>query len=48
MWEAAQFASLNGLANVTAIVDVNGLGQSEAAPYHQDTGVFARRFASFG
>lgn len=48
VWEAAQFASLNGLANVTAIVDVNGLGQSEAAPYHHDTGVFARRFASFG
>lgn len=48
VWEAAQFASLNGLANVTAIVDVNGLGQSEAAPYHHDSAVFARRFASFG
>lgn len=48
VWEAAQFASLNGLANVTAIVDVNGIGQSEAAPYHHDSSVFARRFASFG
>jgi transketolase len=48
VWEAAQFAALNGLSNLVAIVDVNGLGQSEAAPYHHDTGVFARRFASFG
>src|SRR5258706_375090 len=46
--EAAQFASLNGLANIVAIVDVNGLGQSQATPYRHDTGVFARRFASFG
>src|SRR5262249_40759130 len=46
VWEAAQFASHNGLANVVAIVDVNGLGQSQATPYRHDTGVFARRFAS--
>jgi transketolase len=32
VWEAAQFASLHGLSNIIAIVDVNGLGQSEAAP----------------
>ncbi|HLJ20325.1 MAG TPA: transaldolase, partial [Stellaceae bacterium] len=48
VWEAAQFASLNQLSNVTAIVDVNGLGQSESAPYHHDIGVYARRFAAFG
>ena len=48
VWEAAQFASLNHLANLVAIVDVNGLGQSEPAPYRHDTGVFARRFAAFG
>ncbi len=48
VWEAAQFAALHHLTNVVAIVDVNGLGQSEAAPYHHDTGVFARRFAAFG
>lgn len=48
VWEAAQFASLNRLASLVAIVDVNGLGQSEAAPYHHDTGTFARRFAAFG
>jgi transketolase len=40
VWEAAQFAALNGLSNLVAIVDVNGLGQSEAAPYRHDTGVF--------
>jgi transketolase len=33
VWEAAQFASLNRLANLVAIVDVNGLGQSGPAPY---------------
>jgi transketolase len=48
VWEAAQFASLNGLSNLVAIVDVNGLGQSGPAPYHHDTGAFARRFAAFG
>lgn len=48
VWEAAQFAALNGLANLVAIVDVNGLGQSGPAPYRHDTAVFARRFAAFG
>lgn len=48
VWEAAQFASLNRLKNLVAIVDVNGLGQSGPAPYRHDTGVFARRFAAFG
>lgn len=48
VWEAAQFASLNHLSNLVAIVDVNGLGQSEPAPYRHDTGVFARRFSAFG
>jgi transketolase len=48
VWEAAQFAALNHLSNLIAIVDVNGLGQSEAAPYDHDTATFARRFAAFG
>jgi transketolase len=48
VWEAAQFAALNRLSNLIAIVDVNGLGQSEAAPYDHDIGTFARRFAAFG
>src|SRR5512139_4168675 len=48
VWEAAQFASLNRLANLVAIVDVNGLGQSGPAPYGHETAVLARRFESFG
>jgi len=42
VWEAAQFGSLNDLSNLVAIVDVNGLGQSDWTPYHHDTGVLAR------
>ena len=48
VWEAAQFASLQRLANVTVIVDANGLGQSGPAPYGHDSGVLARRFQAFG
>jgi transketolase len=48
VWEAAQFAALQKLANLVAIVDVNALGQSGFAPYRHDTSVFARRFAAFG
>ncbi|MDO9220189.1 MAG: transketolase [Thiobacillus sp.] len=48
VWEAAQFASLNQLANLVAIVDVNGLGQSGPTPYGHDTAVLARRFEAFG
>ena len=48
VWEAAQFASLQKLSNLVAIVDANGLGQSGPAPYGHDTSVLARRFQSFG
>lgn len=48
IWEAAQFASLQKLSNIVAIVDVNGLSQSGPAPYRHDTSVLARRFQSFG
>ncbi|WP_316977067.1 transketolase [Shumkonia mesophila] len=48
VWEAAQFASANGLSSVVAIVDVNGLGQTGSTAYGRDTGVFARRFEAFG
>lgn len=48
VWEAAQFTALHELHNLIAIVDVNGLGQSGATPYRQDTGVYARRFEAFG
>jgi transketolase len=48
VWEAAQFASLNRLSDLIAIVDVNGLEQSAPTPYGHDTSVFARRFQAFG
>ncbi len=37
VWEAAQFASLQSLANLVAIVDVNGLGQTGYTPYRHNT-----------
>jgi len=48
VWEAAQFAALHGLANLVAIVDLNGLGQSGPTPYHGDTAILAQRFRAFG
>jgi len=48
VWEAAQFASLNRLANLVAIVDVNALGQSGPTPYEHNASVYAKRFEAFG
>lgn len=48
IWEVAQFASLQKLSNIVAIVDVNGLSQSGPTPYGHDTSVLAKRFQSFG
>jgi transketolase len=48
VWEAAQFASLQRLDRLVAIVDVNALGQTGDTPYRHDTRVFAQRFESFG
>jgi transketolase len=48
IWEAAQFASLQSLTNLVAIVDVNGLGQTGYTPYRHNTHVLAQRFKSFG
>jgi transketolase len=48
VWEAAQFASLQKLHNLVAIVDVNALGQSGPAPYEHNTAVLAQRFKAFG
>ncbi len=48
VWEAAQFAALNKLKNLVAIVDVNALGQSQATPYRHHTEIYAGRFAAFG
>jgi transketolase len=48
VWEAAQFAAVHGLGSLVALVDVNALGQSGPTAYGDDTGVYARRFESFG
>lgn len=48
VWEAAQYAAVNRLSNLVAIVDVNGLGQSGPTPYGHDTAVYAKRFEAFG
>jgi transketolase len=48
VWEAANLAGVYKLNNLIAIVDVNGLGQSQATPFGHDTGVYARRFSAFG
>ncbi len=48
VWEAAAFASHYRLGNLVAIVDVNRLGQSEAAMLGHDVATHAKRFRSFG
>lgn len=48
VWEAAQFAAEQGLSNLVAIVDVNGLQQSSVAPSDGHTEILARRFEAFG
>ncbi|MFI6299045.1 transketolase [Nonomuraea sp. NPDC050790] len=48
VWEAAEHAGDQGLGNLTAIVDVNRLGQRGPTRDGWDTGAYARRFAAFG
>jgi transketolase len=48
VWEAASLAPHLELGNLTAIVDVNRLGQSQATQLGHDVAAYARRFASFG
>jgi len=48
VWEAASLASHYKLANITALVDVNRLGQSEATMSGHDLQVYADRFKAFG
>ncbi|GAA3676270.1 transketolase [Nonomuraea antimicrobica] len=48
IWEAAEHAGCEGLANLTAIVDVNRLGQRGPTRHGWDTGAYARRFGAFG
>uniref|UniRef100_A0AC35F9Z0 Transketolase-like pyrimidine-binding domain-containing protein n=1 Tax=Panagrolaimus sp. PS1159 TaxID=55785 RepID=A0AC35F9Z0_9BILA len=48
VWEAAAFSAHYKLDNLVAIVDVNRLGQSEAAPLGHNIEMFADRFRAFG
>jgi transketolase len=48
VWEAAEFAGHNGMDNLVALADVNGLGQSERTMYGHDAEVYRRKFESNG
>jgi transketolase len=48
VWEAAAFAAHEGLDNLTAVVDVNALGQSERTMYQHDTEIYRRKFEAQG
>ncbi|MBI3246272.1 MAG: transketolase [Deltaproteobacteria bacterium] len=48
VWEAAAFAAHYRLNNLIAIIDVNGLGQSQRTMYGHDVSVYAERFRAFG
>jgi len=48
MWEAFEHAGHEGLDNLTAIIDVNRLGQRGPTREEWDTEAYARRIAAFG
>src|SRR5947207_15634542 len=48
VWEAAALASYHKASNLFAIVDVNGLGQSQRTMDQFDVNRFAARFRAFG
>src|ERR1700758_1892597 len=48
VWEAAEFAAFYKLENLTAIADVNALGQSGYTMYRHDMDVYKRKFESAG
>jgi transketolase len=48
IWEAAEIASYYKLDNITGLLDVNGLGQSQATMYGHDLEAYRRRFDAFG
>uniref|UniRef100_A0A1A8NZF7 Transketolase n=1 Tax=Nothobranchius pienaari TaxID=704102 RepID=A0A1A8NZF7_9TELE len=48
VWEAMAFASYYKLDNLVAIMDVNRLGQSQAAPLQHDMEVYRKRCEAFG
>ncbi|GAB3012687.1 transketolase [Streptomyces pseudoechinosporeus] len=48
IWEAAEHAAYEHLDNLTAIVDVNRLGQRGPTRHGHDLDAYARRFQAFG
>jgi len=48
IWEAMAFASHYALDNLVAVIDVNRLGQSEAAPLQHQMDVYEARARAFG
>jgi len=48
IWEAMAFASYYKLDNLVAIIDVNRLGQSEAAPLQHQMDIYEARVKAFG
>jgi transketolase len=48
VWEAAEHAAYEHLDNLTAIVDVNRLGQRGPTRHGHDLDAYARRFQGFG
>ncbi len=48
VWEAANAAADWKLKNLRAIVDINGLGQSDFTLHGHDLAAFARKFKAFG
>lgn len=48
VWEAAEHAAYEHLDNLTAIVDVNRLGQRGPTRHGHDLHAYARRFQAFG
>jgi transketolase len=48
VWEAANQASLAGLDNLCAILDINRLGQSDPTMHEHDLDAYERKFEAFG
>jgi transketolase len=48
VWEAANAASLLGLTNLCAVVDINRLGQSDFTMHRHDLAAYGRKFKAFG
>jgi transketolase len=48
IWEAAAFAAHYNLDNLTVLVDVNALGQSDPTMYQHDMEIYRRKFESEG